>query len=73
MGAWNALHSVVVEAETIVVFKRIFDRHMNMQGMGEYRSCAGRGDQSNLASCWAWTSWDEGPVSVLYCSIFNGL
>lgn len=39
-SACNAL-VVVVEADTIVVFKWLLDRHMDGQGMEEYGSCAG--------------------------------
>lgn len=31
--AWNVLSGVVVEADTIVVFKRVLERNMNVQGM----------------------------------------
>lgn len=32
---------VKVEVATIVVFKRILDRHVNVHGMEDYGSCAG--------------------------------
>lgn len=31
---WNALPWVVVEAESIVIFKRVLDLHVDMQGIG---------------------------------------
>lgn len=33
---------VVIEADTIVVFKRLLDRCIDMPGMEENRLCAGR-------------------------------
>lgn len=39
LGAWNMLLAVVVETGTIVEFKRLFDRHLDIRGMEEYESC----------------------------------
>lgn len=36
---WNALPGVVAEADTIVAFRRLSDRHIEVQGYG---SCTGR-------------------------------
>ena len=37
VGAWNALPSEVVEADTLATLKTYLDRHMNRRGIGEYR------------------------------------
>lgn len=39
-GACNTLKGVLVETGTIVVFKKLLDWHMAMQGMEKYRLCA---------------------------------
>ena len=44
VGVWNVLPGVVVEADTIGVFKGLLDKHMNMQGIEEYGPRAGRRD-----------------------------
>lgn len=44
VGVWNMLPLVMVEADTIVAFRRFFDRHMNMQEIERSGLCAGRGD-----------------------------
>lgn len=44
MGVWNALSGALAEAHTIVSFKRLSGRHMDMQGTGGYGSRAGTGD-----------------------------
>lgn len=33
LGAWNVLPGEVVEVDTIVIFKRLLERHMRMQGI----------------------------------------
>lgn len=33
VGAWNMLSGVVVEADMLVAFKRLLDRHVDMRGM----------------------------------------
>lgn len=37
-GGLNTLLVVVVKADTIVMFKRGLDKHMEVQGIEEYRS-----------------------------------
>lgn len=42
LGAWNTLPRVVVEADTIMIFKSLLDQHMDMQGTEGYGTCGGR-------------------------------
>jgi len=43
VGVWSALPSVVVvEAETIGMFKALLDKHANVQGIEGYASRTGR-------------------------------
>lgn len=37
LRTWNVLLGVVVEASTIVVFKILLDRHMDIEGLEGYR------------------------------------
>lgn len=60
VGAWNVLPGMVVKAYTTVEFRRLLDRHMDMQGMDHVQA-----DELILASCLAQTLWAEGPVAVL--------
>lgn len=62
---------MVVEADTIVVLKRLLDRHVGIQGMEGCGSHAGR-QELVLASRSAQVLWAEGPVPVLYCSMRKG-
>lgn len=36
LGAWNALPGLVVERDTIMLFKQLLNRHVDMQGMDGY-------------------------------------
>lgn len=69
----NVLHRVVGAcntlpgggAEMLVAFKRLSDRHTNMQGLEGYRTCAGRKDEFNLAS---WSA----ETCVILLSVLSG-
>lgn len=41
---------VVVQADMLVVFRKLLDRHMNRQRLKRFGSCAGIRDEFNLAS-----------------------
>jgi len=43
VGAWNPLPGEVVEADTIMTFKRHLDKYMNRMGIEEYGPWKGRG------------------------------
>lgn len=55
----------MVEAETIIAFKRNLDRYMARNGLERYGSNAGSCDNVYGAPRSAWASWAEGSVSVL--------
>lgn len=40
--AWNALTEMAAEGDTIVVFMRLWDRHIVVWGLEDYGSCGGR-------------------------------
>lgn len=63
MDDWNAMSWVVVEADTILAFKGLLDRHMYIQGIDRYGLHASRRDLFILALCLAWTLWDKGTNS----------
>lgn len=48
--AWNVLLGMVVEADMIVTFKRLLDRHRDLKGMEGYGTCASR-KEFVLTSC----------------------
>lgn len=54
----NALPGIVVEADAIVTYKKLLNRHTNMLRIEGYGSCGGRGDLAqtlNLErSCFCW-------------------
>lgn len=65
-GAWNTLPGVL--ADTLVAFKRLLVRHMEMQGI----------EGCGLGTGWSWhhVQYDtgvKGPAPVLYCSMFYPL
>lgn len=66
VGVWNALPGVVVvDADTIVAFKMLLDRHIEMQEFEGYGSV--KADEINVhhvASCSAQTLWTKGLVPV---------
>lgn len=66
VGAWNVLPGVVVKAYTTVEFRRLLDRHMDMQGIDHVQA-----DELILASCLAQTLWAEGPVAVLSYGLYQ--
>lgn len=66
---WYALPGLVQEANIIMAFKRLLDRHLNKRKMEGHGSCTGRRDSFNLPSCSAKTLWSKGPVHVLHCSM----
>lgn len=69
VGAWNTLLGVVVvEANTIVVFERLLDSHMDMRGLEGDGSRAGRGDC--LGIMFSTDLWVDGAVAMLSCSVF---
>lgn len=41
-GCLECTARVVVQVDTIIVFKRLLDRHMDMQGMARYGSHVGK-------------------------------
>lgn len=61
------LPTVVVEPDTIVAFKRLLERLMDVQEMEGCGSHTDRGDYFNLVSHLAQTLWS---VPVLHCSMF---
>ena len=70
MGAWNSLPGEVVEADTIVTFKGHLDKYMNRMGIEGYGPRKSRGFLFRQAA-WSMQVWRaEGPVPVLYCSLF---
>lgn len=69
VSVWNTLPGVLVVADMIVVFKRLVDKHMDMQGLEGDGLCAGRQDLC-FASCSAETLWAEGPAPVMYRTVF---
>lgn len=50
-------------------FKKLLDRHRNIEGKEGYRSRAGGSDELNLATCLPQTSWAK--RAVFLCSIFK--
>ena len=67
VSVWNKLPEVVVEAGTILSFKKHLDSYMGTMRMEGYGPNVGnwdwlRGFKKKRA---AWTSWAEGPVSML--------
>lgn len=67
VGAWDARQMVVVETDAIAVFKKPWDRHVDMQGMKGNGSHVGRWDYFNLASYFGrdFVHWRACSCSVL--------
>lgn len=65
VGAWNVLAGMLLEADTIVAFKK-----MDMQGMVGYPSCAGRYTYLVIMFSTDIVQLTQGPVPVLYFSLF---
>lgn len=63
VGAGNALPREVVEEDTTMGFKRLFDRHTKTQEIERQGSCADSKGLFNMASC----STETGQKSLFLC------
>lgn len=61
----GSVQGIWVEADAIMLFKRLLDIHTNMQELEEYGSHAGTIDLFNLESCSAQILLIEWPVPAL--------
>jgi len=65
VSVWNELPEVGVEVGTILSAKKRFDSYKGTMGVEGYGPNAAIGTSFGLKKGVAWTSWAEGPVSML--------
>ena len=65
VSVWNKLPEVVVETGTILSFKKHLESYMGKMGIEGMGQMWELGLASWLKIRTAWTSWAEGPVSML--------
>ena len=66
MNDWNELPEAVVEVGTILSFKKHLDSYMGTMGIEGYGQMWATGTSLvAFKKRVAWTSWAEGPVSML--------